>query len=78
MKLLSNLACLPVLASALLLSSCTTTTTSTTYYPVSNYPTYTRTVTTDVMAPSVSYVGYDGGWYGGTPDYFNTSIIIDD
>lgn len=28
--------------------------------------------------PRLDYIGFDANWYGGTPDYFNTSVIMND
>lgn len=67
---------LVVLMSLTLVTGCTST--NTTYVPVYTGP-YVAPVavqTTDV--PRLDYVGFDANWYGGTPDYFNTSLILND
>lgn len=61
-----------------LLSSCTVT--ETTYTPAytTSYVT-TTTTTLDVDNPPYPGYSYYGGWYGGTPDYYDTTIsVLDD
>jgi len=67
---------LSVLAPAIILAtSCSVTRTAYT-------PAYTGayvTATTTTVAPNLDYVGYGfDSWYGGTPDYYNTSLYIGD
>lgn len=60
-----------------LLASCTYT--STTYTPQYTGTYVASTTTTTTYSPSLDYVGYGfDSWYGGTPDYYNTTLYEGD
>lgn len=69
-----TLVSLCMLISVLLLSSCTVT--ETTYG--TGYSNGYVSTTVYGASPAWSYAGYgyDSNWYGGTPDYYSTSVYV--
>ena len=66
-----------ILTPAVILTSCTIR--QTTYVPAYTTTTWVAPVGYYSTVPAWSYasLGYDS-WYGGTPDYYDTSIFISD
>ena len=65
-----------VLMSFILLIGCTST--RATYVPAYSGPYVAPVAVQTADIPRLDYVGFDANWYGGTPDYFNTSLIMND